>query len=46
VIDLLDKEDTFESQLAVELVEDKLIEKQFSLYDEENLAQSISGDPT
>jgi hypothetical protein len=46
ILDLLDKEDTFERQLAVEHVEDKLINKQVSLLDEENLAQSQNGDPT
>lgn len=46
VLDLLDKEDTFERQLAVEHVEDKLINKQVSLLDEENLAQSQNGGPT
>ncbi|KAE9380728.1 hypothetical protein N431DRAFT_135039 [Stipitochalara longipes BDJ] len=46
VIDLLDKEDTFESKLAVEHVEDKLINKQVSFFDVDNLAMNISGDPS
>jgi hypothetical protein len=40
IIDLLVKEDTFERQLATEHVEDMLINKQISTFDEENFAQT------
>jgi hypothetical protein len=47
LLDLLDKEDTFERELAVEHVEDKIINKQMAVYDEESLAQSTnSGNAT
>ncbi|CZR52381.1 uncharacterized protein PAC_02258 [Phialocephala subalpina] len=39
VLDLLDKENTFERLLSVEHVDDKLINKQISLLDEENVVQ-------
>ncbi|KUJ12443.1 uncharacterized protein LY89DRAFT_207546 [Mollisia scopiformis] len=39
LLQLLDKENTFESSLSVEHVEDKLITKQISVIDEENVAR-------
>jgi len=43
VMDLLRMEDVFESRLAVEHAEDKLINKQFPLLDENNLTKSEIG---
>ncbi|KAF8858039.1 hypothetical protein BDZ45DRAFT_802887 [Acephala macrosclerotiorum] len=39
LLDLLDKENTFERLLSVEHVDDKLINKQISLLDEENVVE-------
>lgn len=39
ILDLLEREDRFERQLAIEHVEDILIDKQVTLYDEDNMAQ-------
>lgn len=40
IIDLLDKEDSFEPKLTAEHVEDKLINKQISIMDEKNVSST------
>jgi hypothetical protein len=39
ILDLIEREDKFERQLAVEHIEDTLIDKQVTMYDEDNMAQ-------
>jgi hypothetical protein len=44
ILDLVEREDKFERQLALEHVEDTLMDKQVTMYDEDNMTQG-SRDP-